>query len=97
MSIPRNVDEIVQNVTVYIDADLSAEMRDVDVKEEEIIDKFVCSGCGCKLVDGEPCSFYFTADYYRAVRSQMAGMTRAELALTSYLSTSVFTVHEENH
>ncbi len=75
------MDEIVHYATEFVDADLSAEMRDVDVKEEENIDKFVHDGCGCQLAGGQPCSSYFTADYYRSVRSQMAEMTHTELDL----------------
>ena len=76
------MDEIIQTATAdYIDTDLSPEMRDVDIKEEENLDKFVREGCGCKLANGEPCSSYFTTEYYRSVRSQMAELTRTELDL----------------
>ena len=68
LSILRNMWMRPYRMPVYVDADLSPKMGDVDVKEEEeTIDKFVRGGCGCTLADGEPCSFYFTADYYRAV------------------------------
>ncbi len=76
----QQVDEIVHNATEFVDADLSAEMRDVDVKEENI-DKFVHDGCGCQLTGGQPCSSYFAADCYRSVRSQMAEMTHTKLDL----------------
>lgn len=58
------------------------DQRDLDVTEEQIIQKFVRDGCKCDLgPNHSSCSSSIPVDHFRSVRCQMADLTNDELDL----------------
>ena len=53
------------------------EMRTIDLKEKDLIDRFLTNGCDCKK--GVPCHTLFTREYYETVRAQCQELDRSAL------------------
>lgn len=54
---------------------LNIEKRDIDIKEERVIEEFVQTGCNCG------CSKLFSKEYYATIRAQCQELSKDSLEL----------------
>ena len=69
-------------------------MRSIDLREKEVIDRFLSDGCDCKK--GVPCHTLFTREYYETVRAQCQELDRStlDMVIMGYLLGSLNTSTE---
>ena len=66
------------------------------ISDEDVGSEFVRRTCGCKNVDGDPCSLLFSVDHKVTLHAQAALLTRNELdmvLLGSIMSTPLDITH----
>ena len=55
------------------------DFRPVDLKEQEVVDKFVQDTCGCQLLNSGPCSLGFTKEQIGTSRDQCLSLDHQSL------------------
>ena len=80
------IDDVAQLAQLQIEQnlgwarhDVPVNYRAVDLEEDKKVQEFISTGCGCTLLKKGPCSFRFTPEHYRAMRSHAAELSWGEL------------------
>ena len=83
---------------------ISTSIRDIDKREEDILDWYSSQGCSCSLgPDGSPCFAQFSRDHYATMREDCAQLTREEKdilimgQIMAMSNTSTLTRHSSHH
>ena len=61
------------------EVDVSCEPTRSDEQETDTARHFMANGCGCRRLNGRPCSQQFTTEYVSEVRSSFLELSRSDL------------------
>ena len=59
--------------------EVSLELSDIDLAENDKVAKFVSQTCGCKLHNGNPCSMAFPSEHIKGMRDQCSSLSHSSL------------------
>ena len=92
-------DELVQEAMTQLPtvSSVDYDVRDVDTQEDDLVTKFMTSGCGCSQFSGKECSIQFTNEHVSQARGRCLELSHNELDIVLLGQLQAFSISEDQH
>ena len=90
-------DEQIQKTKTQLPTGSSVDydVRDVDTQEDDLVTKFMTSGCGCSQFDGKECSIQFTNEHVSQARGCCLELSHNELDMVLLGQLQAFSISQD--
>ena len=90
-------DEQVQEAMTQLPtvSSVDYDVRNVDTQEDDLVTKFMTSGCGCSQFNGKECSIQFTNEHVSQARGRCLELSHNELDMVLLGQLQAFSISED--